>query len=90
MPGPESKKRVPYSRKPRDMSLDQWQAGLRKQTKHIRYPSGIISTVSITVHARLQKNVTYELEGGLILRPVRQMTNFSGIFRKIDFWQERD
>jgi len=31
MPGSESKKRVPYSRKPRDMSLDQWQAGLRKQ-----------------------------------------------------------
>ena len=27
----ESKKRVPYSKKPRDMSLDQWQAGLRKQ-----------------------------------------------------------
>jgi SNF2 family DNA or RNA helicase len=31
MPGSESKKRVPYSRKPRDMSLDQWQTGLRKQ-----------------------------------------------------------
>lgn len=31
MPGSESKKRVPYSRKPRDISLDQWQAGLRKQ-----------------------------------------------------------
>ena len=31
MPGSESKRRVPYSRKPRDMSLDQWQAVLRKQ-----------------------------------------------------------
>ena len=31
MPGSESRKRVPYARKPRDMSLDQWQAGLRKQ-----------------------------------------------------------
>jgi hypothetical protein len=31
MPGSESKKRVPYSRKPRDISLDQWRAGLRKQ-----------------------------------------------------------
>ena len=31
MPGSDSKKRVPYSRKPRDMSLDQWQARLRKQ-----------------------------------------------------------
>ncbi len=31
MPGSESIKRVPYSRKPKDMSVDQWQAELRKQ-----------------------------------------------------------
>ncbi|HEC45182.1 MAG TPA: ATP-dependent helicase [Bacteroides sp.] len=31
MPGSVSKKRVPYSRKPNDMSADEWQAELRKQ-----------------------------------------------------------
>jgi len=31
MPESESKKRVPYSRKPAEMSVDEWQAELRKQ-----------------------------------------------------------
>jgi SNF2 family DNA or RNA helicase len=31
MTGSEIKKKVPYSRKPQDMSVDQWQAALRKQ-----------------------------------------------------------
>ncbi|MBL7112434.1 MAG: DEAD/DEAH box helicase [Bacteroidales bacterium] len=31
MPGSDSSKRVPYSRKPEDLSLDEWQAELRKQ-----------------------------------------------------------
>jgi len=31
MQGPETKKKVPYYRKPEDMPLDQWQAELRKQ-----------------------------------------------------------
>ena len=31
MPESEIKKRVPYSRKPAEMSVDEWQAELRKQ-----------------------------------------------------------
>jgi hypothetical protein len=45
MPGSESKKRVPPS---------------RKQIRHTRYPSGITSVVSITVHARISRSIRWE------------------------------